>query len=236
MLGIGAIEQQEVAAGAPVNVGMRLPKRAFDRPVWRGRMHTWAFAAAIPSGAFLLLSASNALAKVAAAIYAVTLVLLFGTSAAYHRLTRSERSRSVMQRLDHSMIYVLIAGTYTPLCLVVLPPSWGLPFLGFIVMVATVGIVLKLVAFDRWRWLSYALYPLMGWASLIVAPALLHQLSGPQVALVVGGGVAYTAGLPVLITKRPNPWPEMFGYHEVWHVFTIVAAALHFVAIQGVIA
>jgi hemolysin III len=197
-------------------------------------MHTWAFVAAIPAGAMLLLSADSALDRLAAAVYAATLVLLFGTSAAYHRLTKCERSRTIMQRFDHSMIYLLIVGTYTPFCLVVLSPAWGLPFLGLIVAVSIVGIVLKFVAFDRAERVSYALYPILGWASVIVAPALASRLSFSQIALIVGGGLAYSIGLPVLLAKRPNPWPDRFGYHEIWHVLTIVAAALHFVAIRDV--
>lgn len=213
-----------------------LPSRAFGRPVWRGRMHTWAFVAAIPAGVFLLSSASTAMAQVTAAIYGLTLVLLFGTSAAYHRLTKCERSRSIMQRVDHSMIYVLIVGTYTPVCLVVLPHSIGVPFLGFVVAFAAIGIVLKIFAFKRAERVSYALYPILGWASLLVAPALAGELSGLQVALIIGGGVAYSIGFPVLLVKRPNPWPDHFGYHEVWHVLTIVAAGMHFVAIQDLLA
>ena len=98
-----------------------------DRPVWRGRLHTWAFAAAIPAGIVLIAISDRAVARVAASIYAVSLLLLFGTSAAYHRLARSPRARQIMQRLDHSMIYVLIAGTYVPICLVVLPRRLGHP-------------------------------------------------------------------------------------------------------------
>lgn len=213
-----------------------LPTRAFGRPVWRGRMHTWAFVAAIPATAFLLASAASPIGRVTAGVYGLTLVLLFGTSAAYHRLTTCERSRSIMQRVDHSMIYVLIVGTYTPVCLVVLPPRLGVPFFTFVVAVAAVGIVLKVVAFKRAERVSYALYPVLGWASLIVAPALARQLSGTQIALIVGGGLTYTIGFPVLLAKRPNPWPDRFGYHEVWHTLTIVAAGLHFVAIQDLLA
>jgi hemolysin III len=109
------------------------------RPTWRGRMHTWWFALAVPAGALLILASEQASARVAASIYAATLLLVFGTSASYHRLARSPRSRRVMQRLDHSMIYLLIAGTYTPMCLVALPYSWGIPILASIGACAVVG-------------------------------------------------------------------------------------------------
>lgn len=198
-------------------------------------MHTWAFVAAIPAGILLTISTGNVVGRVAAAVYALTLVLLFGTSAAYHRLTRTERTRSIMQRVDHSMIYLLIAGTYTPFCLVALPADIGLPLFSFVVTMAIVGVLLKVFAFERARFWSYALYPAMGWAMFLAGPALIQNLSGAQLALIVGGGVAYTVGIPVLLMQRPDPRPTVFGYHEIWHLLTIVAAGMHFVAIRGVV-
>lgn len=198
-------------------------------------MHSWAAAVAVPACALLVLSAQTPSARTAAAVYSVTLVAVFGTSAAYHRLTRTERARRLMQRADHSMIYLLIAGTYVPLCVVALPPEWGIPVLAVIGSVALVGVVLKLTAFERRRRLSYALYPVMGWGVVVAAPALASHLSNVELALVIGGGLAYTCGLPVLMTRRPNPWPLHFGYHEIWHVVTIVAAGLHFAAVAAVV-
>lgn len=207
----------------------------FGRPTWRGRMHTWACVAAVPCGVVLAVQASDSTGRMAAIVYATTLVLLFGTSASYHRLTKCERSRAIMQRLDHSMIFLLIVGTYTPLCLVALPAHEGRPFLAVVASVAVVGIILKIFAFERARWLSWSLYPILGWASLFVAPSLIRNLTGGQLVLMAAGGLAYSVGLPVLLAKRPNPWPDRFGYHEVWHVLTIVAAGLHFIAIQDVL-
>jgi hemolysin III len=175
-------------------------------------------------------------ATAASAVYVVSLLLLFGTSASYHRLARSPRARAVMQRLDHSMIYVLIAGTYVPLCIVALPRSWGIPMLCIVGAGALVGMVLKLVAFGRFRWLSYALYPLLGWVSIAAAPVLVAHLSAVEITLIVAGGLAYTVGIPVLARRRPDPWPNTFGYHEVWHSFTVVAAGLHFAAVATVVA
>ena len=207
-----------------------------DRPVWRGRMHTWAFAAAIPAGIALIATSGPAAARVAASIYAASLLLLFGTSASYHRLAKSPRARQIMQRLDHSMIYVLIAGTYVPICLVVLPPAWGIPMLVVVGLCAVTGMVLKLAWFGRVNWLSYSLYPIMGWAAVIVSPVLITHLTGLQLGLIVAGGLAYTIGFPVLLAKRPDPWPTVFGYHEVWHLLTVVAAVLHFAAVTNVLA
>jgi hemolysin III len=198
-------------------------------------MHTWWFALAIPAGALLIISSEEAEARVAASIYAATLLLVFGTSAAYHRLARSPRARLVMQRLDHSMIYLLIAGTYTPLCLVALPQAWGIPILVSVAVCAVVGITLKLTAFGRAQVVSFALYPIMGWAIVVAVPVLVDNLSATQLGLIIAGGLAYTIGIPVLVVRRPNPWPRTFGYHEVWHLFTVVAATLHFAAVATVL-
>lgn len=207
-----------------------------ERPTWRGRMHAWAFAAAIPAGILLIIFANGAAARTAAAIYASTLVLVFGTSAAYHRLARKDRTRKIMQRLDHSMIYLLIAGTYVPVCMVALPKAWGISMLSVVGAMAALGIAIKLGGIRRLYWLGYALYPLMGWALVIAAPVLVDSLTRIELGLIVAGGLAYTVGFPVLLVKRPNPWPMTFGYHEVWHGFTVVAAGLHFAAVTNVLA
>jgi hemolysin III len=133
-----------------------------------------------------------------------------------------------MQRMDHSMIFILIAGTYTPVCLLALPPSWGTPMLVVVWVGAAVGIVLKVVAFDRMPVLHHALYPLLGWAAVVTLPILFYRLSTTQLVCLLMGGIVYTLGVPVLIRRRPDPWPTIFGYHEVWHVFTVVASAFHF--------
>jgi hemolysin III len=194
------------------------------------------FLAVIPAGAVLVAVADRPSARAATAVYVASLLALFGTSAAYHRFTTTGRPRIVMQRLDHSMIYLLIAGTYVPICIVVLPRAWGIPLLAVVGSAAIVGIVLKLTSFERTRWISWSLYPIMGWAAVIAAPVLLRELSTLQVVLIVAGGVAYTVGMPVLIARRPNPWPATFGYHEVWHLFTVVAASLHFAAVADMVA
>ncbi len=207
-----------------------------ERPVWRGRMHAWMFIVAIPAGIVLITRADHAAARTSAAIYSATLLLVFGTSASYHRLAQSDRARSVMQRLDHTMIYLLIAGTYVPVCLVALPPTWGIPMLSVVGVLGLAGMTIKLGGFRRLQWVGYALYPVMGWAMVIAAPALVDSLTAVQLGLIVAGGISYTIGFPVLLIRRPNPWPRTFGYHEVWHTFTVVAAGLHFAAVSTVVA
>lgn len=201
---------------------------AHERPTWRGWMHVGAFALAIPGGVLLILAASRPAAAVAASIYAASLLLGFGTSAAYHRLARTDRTQAIMQRLDHSMIFVLIAGSYTPVCLLGLPPAWGIPLLCVVWTFAALGVVLKLFAFERYKVVEYALYPIMGWILVAAGPALFERMSGLEVALLAAGGLLYTIGIPVLVRERPNPWPRTFGYHEIWHGFTVAAGACHF--------
>lgn len=219
------------------DAGSRMGRRTLalvmpvERPMLRGWLHAGAFVAALPAGAMLIAAAEHAAARTAASIYVCGLLLLFGTSASYHCLARGERARWIMRRLDHSMIFVLIAATYTPVCLLGLPASWGIPVLAVIWTGAVTGVVLKLAAFDRMRWLGSALYPVLGWTAVVATPALVSHLTTAQFVLVAVGGLAYSIGMPVLLTQRPNPWPTTFGYHEVWHAFTIVAAGCHFAAI-----
>lgn len=207
-----------------------------ERPTWRGRMHAWAFLVAIPAGVLLILYANGAAARTAASIYAATLVLVFGTSAAYHCLAKADRTRRILQRLDHSMIYLLIAGTYVPVCIVALPRAWGISMLSVVGAMALLGIVIKLGGIRRLYWLGYALYPVMGWLLVIASPVLIDSLTATELALIVTGGLAYTLGFPVLLVRRPNPWPSTFGYHEIWHGFTVLAAGLHFAAVSNVLA
>ncbi len=217
---------------------LALPIRADSveaRPLWRGRLHTWAFFATIPAGLVVLMAADGPMARLVMGIYTACLLAGFGVSAAYHRLAHSPRAREIMQRLDHSMIFLWIAGTYVPLSVIALPPRWGVPLLIVVGIGAVTGVVVKLVAFDRLRWLGYSLYPALGWTAIVAAPALWRYLSTPVLVLVVAGGVLYTVGVPVLFTRRPDPWPRTFGYHEVWHGLTVVAAGLHFAAISLVV-
>src|SRR4029079_10508463 len=139
--------------------------------------------------------------------------------------------RRVMQRMDHSMIFVLIAGTYTPVCLLALPTAWGIPLMCAVWVVAALGVTMKLCAFGRFRFLQYGLYPMLGWSVIVAAPVLVHALTGPQLALLVAGGLLYTVDIPVLMVGRPDPWPRTFGYHEVWHTFTVAAGVCHFASI-----
>jgi hemolysin III len=169
---------------------------------------------------------------VGAAIYMAGLLLGFGTSAGYHRLAKTARAQEIMQRLDHSMIFVLIAGTYTPICLLAMPPAWGIPILCIAWAGAALGIVLKQFAFDRLKILEYSLYPILGWIVVLAMPVLWNRLTTAELVLLMTGGLLYTVGIPVLVKERPDPWPRTFGYHEIWHTFTIAAGVCHFLTIE----
>ena len=199
-------------------------------------MHAAAFVVSIPASILLILLADGASERTSAAIYGATLMAMFGLSAAYHRLARTEVARRRMQKLDHVGIYLLIAGTYVPFAIVVLPRAWGLPLLAVVVSAAVFGAIMKVAAFDKISWLSYALYPIMGWAAVATAPVLVDSLTTFQLTFMVLGGLLYSIGIPVLFLQRPNPWPQTFGYHEIWHVFVTVAAAMHFVAVASIVA
>src|SRR5262245_57272377 len=160
--------------------GVRVDVLTAERPTWRGLFHTWAFWAAIPAGILLILLSHRPEARIASAIYAGTLLLTFGTSAAYHRLAHSYRARKIMQRADHAMIYLLIAGTYVPLCLVAMPHGWGITMVSIVGGMAVLGITLKMVAFQRLNWVSYALYPIMGWAAVVATPVMLDHMTVVQ--------------------------------------------------------
>jgi hemolysin III len=194
----------------------------------RGRLHQIAFFASVPAGIVLVALAGGVEARVAATVFAVTLTGLFGVSMAYHRGRWSDRARSVMKHLDHSMIFVFIAGSYTPVTLLAMRPSWGIALLVLAWTGAATGVVVTVWRLERWHALGFTMYLVLGWLAVVAAPQLIKTLSGPELALLVAGGVLYTVGAIVLARKRPDPNPRVFGYHEVWHSFVVGASACHF--------
>jgi hemolysin III len=199
-------------------------------PLLRGRLHQVAFFAAIPAGVVLIFFAPGPEAIVAATIYWIALLAQFGASAAYHVGMWGERRRGRMQTLDHATIFVLIAGTYTPFCLLVLQGTQSIVVLSIVWTGAAIGVATKVYRTDL-HVLSGFLYLGLGWVAVIVFPALVRDLSTTELVLMVLGGLFYSAGALVLALHRPNPWPRTFGYHEVWHAATIGAAACLYTAI-----
>lgn len=197
----------------------------------RGRLHEVAFFVSIPAGVALVALADTGRARLAAVVFAVGLAGVFGASAAYHRGAWSAPALRRMKRLDHSMIFVLIAGTYTPICLLALNGVWGVVMLATVWAGAITGIVLKQVDIDGMKRLSGFLYIALGWVSIVVLPQLFRNMSVTGSVLVVAGGLLYTLGAIVFATKRPDPNPAVFGYHEIWHAFTAGAGLCHYAAV-----
>ena len=204
------------------------------RPRWRGRIHGGAVAVVIPAGVILTLVTPSGLARVAVFVYVASLLALFSTSASYHLFTRTQRAQRTMRQLDHAMVYVLIAGTYTPVCLLALPRNIGVVFLIGIWCAALIGITLKIT----WRAhkVSGAMYLIIGWAALIILPWAYHRAGFTSLLLFALGGIVYTVGAILFYLQRPHLKPNVFGYHEVWHAFTVVAVALQFAGVGVLIA
>jgi hemolysin III len=205
------------------------------KPLLRGWIHLIAFFVSIPAGVVLVLLAQSAAARAVAAIYALSLTAVFGASAAYHRVGWSPRAGRRMKRLDHSMIFVLIAGSYTPISILVLRGAWSVVILSIAWAGAALGIALKLARIDGLHVVTGILYIGLGWLVTIALPQLVRGMTLPQLALLVTGGLLYTAGAIVFATKRPDPRPAIFGFHEVWHSFMVAAAACHFAMIALVL-
>jgi hemolysin III len=204
------------------------------KPRLRGFLHTYAAAISIASGAVLIAVAAVLKGGSAAAttsIYAATVTLLFGTSALYHRLTWSPRAHRIMKRLDHSMIFVFIAGTYTPIAALTLPRTAAIAVLVTVWTGAVFGVALQTAWPTSPRWLAVPCYIALGWVAVFVLPDLLHNAGVAALVLILVGGAVYTIGGVVYGIKRPNPVPGVFGYHEVFHACTLLAAVCHYVAI-----
>jgi hemolysin III len=199
-----------------------------QRPMLRGVSHVSAAIAAMLGAPLLLLVADSPRAYVGGAIFATSLILLYGTSAAYHRITWTPLFRAIISRMDDSMVLVLIGGTYTPFCLVVLNNAWGITMLSVVWGVAGAGVITNLAWPARPRWLRVAFYVILGWLALVSAGELAARLSASPLALLVLGGVLYTLGGLVYAARKPDPWPRVFGYLEVFHLLVVAGSALHY--------
>ena len=202
------------------------------KPKLRGVSHEWAFFLSLGFGTTLIILARTPKATVAVAIYALSLSALFGTSALYHRVNWTRpKARMTMRRLDHSMIFFLIAGTYTPFALLALHGTLALAILVVVWIGAIAGAIVEMVWIDHPKWASVLIYMSLGWVAAVAFPELWSSMGVGGALLVAAGGLLYTAGAVVYATQRPNPNPAIFGYHEVFHLFVIAAAIAHFSAI-----
>jgi hemolysin III len=202
------------------------------KPRLRGVFHQYAFFVSLGSGALLVLLAATTRAAVAVAVYAASVSALFGVSALYHRLTWTAPARRRMRRLDHAMIFLLIAGTYTPVGLLVLQGTLGAAVLAVVWAGAVAGTVLELAWTGAPRWLGGTVYLALGWVAVVATPQLFARLGLAGGLLIVTGGLAYSAGAAVYALRRPDPVPAVFGYHEVFHLLVVAGVAAHFLAIS----
>lgn len=208
------------------------------RPRLRGWIHAWAFAFAIIFG--LALVGMAALVSVTAAwatlLYGVTVCGVFGISAAYHRLNwRSALTRLRMRRADHAMIFIFIAGTYTPFAVLGLPLRTASILLAVVWSGALAGGALKMAWPTAPRWVGVPLYLLLGWAIVPVAGQLTRHIGLAPMLLILAGGILYSAGAILFATRWPNPWPAVFGHHEFFHAATVLAALCHYIAVWLVV-
>jgi hemolysin III len=201
------------------------------KPRLRGVFHQWAFFVSLAAGAVLVLLANGSTATSAAAIYAFSLSALLGVSALYHRVDWQPSARRWMRRLDHTMIFVLIAGTYTPFALLVLHGDLSRIVLIAVWVMAGAGTVLNLLWWNAPKPVTAAVYISTGWVAVLAIPQLWDGLGPIGFGLVVVGGILYTAGAVVYARHRPDPKPAVFGYHEIFHLLVIAAAACDFAAI-----
>jgi hemolysin III len=199
------------------------------KPTWRGWIHAGTFPVAIVVGIVLIVVADGTAAKWSAAVFMTTSLLLFGNSALYHRFDWGPRTLAVLKRIDHANIMLLIAGTYTPLAVLALPPSKSVLLLSLVWGGALVGILFRVFWINAPRWLYVALYLALGWAAVMYIGDLLAA-NVAMMVLVIVGGLLYTAGAIVYAMKRPNPWPGVFGFHEIFHVCTVLAFLCHWTA------
>ena len=199
------------------------------KPTWRGWIHAGTFPVAIAAGIVLITLADGAVAKWACAVFMATSVLLFGNSALYHRFDWGPRTKAVLKRIDHANIMLLIAGTYTPIAVLALPPQKGILLLTLVWTGALLGILFRVFWINAPRWLYVALYLLLGWAAVMYIVDLMNA-NVAMMVLVIVGGLLYTGGAIVYALKKPNPWPGHFGFHEIFHVCTVLAFLCHWTA------
>lgn len=199
------------------------------KPTWRGWLHAGTFPVAVAAGIVLIALAQGAPAKWASAVFMATSMLLFGASAVYHRFNWGPKAKAVLKRIDHANIFLLIAGTYTPIAVLALPPEKGILLLSLVWTGALIGILFRVFWIGAPRWLYVALYLVLGWAAVMYIVDL-FQANAAMMTLVIVGGILYTLGAVVYAMKRPNPWPGHFGFHEIFHVCTVLAFLCHWTA------
>ena len=200
------------------------------KPTWRGWIHAGTFPVAIVLGIVLVVAADGVAAKVSCAIFFASSLLLFGTSALYHRINWRPSVKAVFKRIDHANIFLLIAGSYTPITVLCLPPAKATLLLAIIWSGAGLGIAFRIFWIGAPRWLYVPLYVLLGWGAVLFIVDF-FQANWIMMTLILIGGLCYTAGAVFYALKRPNPIPGVFGFHEIFHTLTLLAFLCHWAGI-----
>lgn len=208
------------------------PGREGLKPKLRGWSHAVMFPVALVAGIVLVALADTTEERVASSIFAASAALLFGTSALFHRGNWSPTIHGVLRRLDHSNIFLIIAGTYTPFAVLVLRESEGRVLLWIIWIGALVGIAFRVLWVGAPRWLYTPVYVALGWVAVFYLPDFLREGGLPVFVLILVGGIFYSAGALIYGLKRPNPSPRWFGFHEVFHALTVAAFVVHYIAVS----
>lgn len=211
------------------------PALAPIKPKLRGWLHAAAFPVALVAGVLLIAWAPTAATRLAAFVYALSAVLLFGVSALYHRGVWSPKSHGILERLDHANIFLIIAGTYTPFAVSLPDERDGRTLLWVVWTGAVLGIVFRVLWLGAPRWLYTPVYVALGWVAVFYIGAIYAATGAAVVTLLFVGGGFYSAGAIVYASKRPNPWPRWFGFHEVFHACTLIAYGVHYAAVVRVI-
>lgn len=202
-----------------------------SRPALRGVSHQWAFFFSLAAGGALIFAAQGTRATIAMTIYAISLSAMLGASALYHRVTWSPSQRRWMRRLDHTTIFVFIAGTYTPFAMLVMHGTMATVILIVVWAAAAGGAVLNLLWWDAPKWFTSLIYVMTGWVAVAAMPQLWEEIGPVGVGLLALGGILYSMGAVVYSRQKPDPKPDVFGYHEIFHLFVIAAAAIQYAAV-----
>jgi len=219
------------ATGQPIEPAAPAAQPAVEpKPTWRGWIHAGTFPVAVVLGIVLVCLADGVVAKVTSAVFFATSLLLFGISALYHRFNWNDRRKAMWRRLDHANIFLLIAGTYTPVAALALPVPQSIILLSIVWGGAILGIGFRIFWLTAPRWLYVPLYLILGWAALMYIVDLFDAAAPTMILVFVGGGF-YTLGAVAYALKRPNPWPGRFGFHEIFHACTLAAFLCHWVGV-----
>jgi hemolysin III len=208
-----------------------LPPQADVKPTWRGWIHAGTFPVTIVAGIVLLLAAEGSAARWSSLVFVLSSMLLFGNSALYHRFDWSPRTKVVLKRIDHANIFLLIAGSYTPIAVLALPPAKSTLLLSLVWGGAILGIAFRVFWIHAPRWLYVPLYLALGWGALMFIVDF-FQANAAMMTLIMIGGLCYSVGAVIYGMKRPNPLPGVFGFHEIFHTLTVVAFLCHWAAIM----